>query len=296
MAGKNAIQILRGNNVETNSSTKGLTLLDGQPLYDRATGYLYIGEGGTIANTTPIKASYANEAGTAADANHANTADRANTASSLSTRNEGNNSSPVYFSDGVPVECSRAFLTAPVSWASINSKSFSPSETVTDNWNVSLLIRLNGSSDYHHIGLGKNLAITVPNAAYPVTIRCQFNGYTSGETFVVMDTQVDGSIYFGLFHPPAATGLINQYQGNVALTLLMSYYDDREFVQKVEPISIQLNTNLGAALYGTSPEIANIVQMERQYSGYGAYINMNQPVSWQVVSANMSIYTQGFTV
>lgn len=68
MAGNNTIQILRGNNVKTNSSINGLTLLDGQPLYDKATGYLYIGEGGTIASTSAINAHYANSAYSATQA------------------------------------------------------------------------------------------------------------------------------------------------------------------------------------------------------------------------------------
>ena len=51
MAGNNSIQILRGNNVKTNATIKNQTLLDGQPLYDRSTGYLFVGEGNTIANT-----------------------------------------------------------------------------------------------------------------------------------------------------------------------------------------------------------------------------------------------------
>lgn len=76
MAGNNTIQILRGNNVKTNSSINRLTLLDGQPLYDRATGYLYIGEGGTIASTSAINAHYANSAGSASSATSATTASK----------------------------------------------------------------------------------------------------------------------------------------------------------------------------------------------------------------------------
>ena len=60
MAGNNSIQILRGNNISGRSEE----LLPGQPVYDMATGYLRIGSGGSISNTTPIKASYANTAGT----------------------------------------------------------------------------------------------------------------------------------------------------------------------------------------------------------------------------------------
>lgn len=62
IAGKNAIHILRGANVKTNSSIATLTLSEGQPLYDTQTGYLYIGEGNTIANTAAVKASYADNA------------------------------------------------------------------------------------------------------------------------------------------------------------------------------------------------------------------------------------------
>ena len=73
MAGNNSIQILRGNNVKTNSTIKNQILLDGQPLYDRSTGYLFVGEGNTIANTTAVNAHYANSAGTASSAIIANT-------------------------------------------------------------------------------------------------------------------------------------------------------------------------------------------------------------------------------
>ena len=73
MAGNNSIQILRGNNVKTNTTIKNQTLLDGQPLYDRSTGYLFVGEGNTIANTTAVNAHYANSAGTASSATVANT-------------------------------------------------------------------------------------------------------------------------------------------------------------------------------------------------------------------------------
>ena len=59
MAGKNSIQFLRGNNISSCSAT----LLEGQPCYDMATGYLRVGDGSTIASTSPIKASYANDAG-----------------------------------------------------------------------------------------------------------------------------------------------------------------------------------------------------------------------------------------
>lgn len=68
MAGNNSIQILRGNNVKTNSSINQQTLLAGQPLYDKATGYLYVGDGNTIANTAAINAGYANSAGSATTA------------------------------------------------------------------------------------------------------------------------------------------------------------------------------------------------------------------------------------
>ena len=64
-AGKNSIHILRGANVKTNSSIATLTLSNGQPLYDTQTGYLYIGEGNTIANTAAVKASYADNANSA---------------------------------------------------------------------------------------------------------------------------------------------------------------------------------------------------------------------------------------
>ena len=69
MAGNNSIQILRGSNVKTNSSINQQTLLAGQPLYDKATGYLYVGDGNTIANTDAVKAGYANSAGSATTAN-----------------------------------------------------------------------------------------------------------------------------------------------------------------------------------------------------------------------------------
>ena len=61
MAGNNSIQILRGSNVKTNSTISQQTLLDGQPLYDKATGYLYIGDGDTIANTNAVNANVATQ-------------------------------------------------------------------------------------------------------------------------------------------------------------------------------------------------------------------------------------------
>ena len=70
VAGKNSIHILRGANVKTNSSIATLTLSNGQPLYDTQTGYLYIGEGNTIANTAAVKASYANSAASATVADY----------------------------------------------------------------------------------------------------------------------------------------------------------------------------------------------------------------------------------
>ena len=66
MAGNNSIQILRGNNVKSTAADK--ILLDGQPLYDRTTGYLYVGESNTVANTLAVNAHYANSAGSASSA------------------------------------------------------------------------------------------------------------------------------------------------------------------------------------------------------------------------------------
>ena len=70
IAGKNAIHILRGANVKTNSSIATLTLSEGQPLYDTQTGYLYVGEGNTIANTLAVNAHYANSAASATVADY----------------------------------------------------------------------------------------------------------------------------------------------------------------------------------------------------------------------------------
>ena len=67
MARSNSIQFLRGNNI----SGSGQTLLPGQPAYDLSTGYLYVGKGSTIASTSPVKASYANQADNAYSANTA---------------------------------------------------------------------------------------------------------------------------------------------------------------------------------------------------------------------------------
>lgn len=66
MAGNNSIQILRGNNVKSTAASE--VLLDGQPLYDRTTGYLYVGENNTVANTQAVNAHYANTAGSASSA------------------------------------------------------------------------------------------------------------------------------------------------------------------------------------------------------------------------------------
>lgn len=78
MAGNNSIQFLRGNNIGDSSEV----LLPGQPMYDMATGYLRIGNGGTIASTSPIKAHYANSAGSASSASSASYATSAGSASS----------------------------------------------------------------------------------------------------------------------------------------------------------------------------------------------------------------------
>lgn len=59
MAGNNSIQFLRGNNIANSDEV----LIPGQPAYDMNTGYLYVGNSSSIANTSPIKASYANTAG-----------------------------------------------------------------------------------------------------------------------------------------------------------------------------------------------------------------------------------------
>lgn len=72
MAGNNSIQILRGNNVQANSSISGQVLLDGQPLYDKQTGYLFVGDGETtIRSLDAVHASYANRAGSATSATSA---------------------------------------------------------------------------------------------------------------------------------------------------------------------------------------------------------------------------------
>ena len=76
MAGANAIQILRGNNIGSSSQI----LLPGQPVYDMETGYLRIGDGGTIASTQPIRAYYANSAGSASSASYATSSGSASTA------------------------------------------------------------------------------------------------------------------------------------------------------------------------------------------------------------------------
>lgn len=74
MAGNNSIQILRGNNVKSTAPSE--VLLDGQPLYDRTTGYLYVGEGNTVANTQAVNAHYANRAGSATSATTAQQASK----------------------------------------------------------------------------------------------------------------------------------------------------------------------------------------------------------------------------
>jgi hypothetical protein len=49
------IKILRANNV-TDDNVKDIILQDGQPFYDKETKHLYIGEGNSIADSTPITA------------------------------------------------------------------------------------------------------------------------------------------------------------------------------------------------------------------------------------------------
>ena len=51
-------QFLRGNNISDNSAE----LLPGQPAYDLTTKYLYVGDGSKISETSPIKASFADDA------------------------------------------------------------------------------------------------------------------------------------------------------------------------------------------------------------------------------------------
>ena len=72
MAGNNSIQILRGNNVKTNTTIKNQILLDGQPLYDRVSGLLFVGNGNTIANTGAVNAQWASIASSATVANTRN--------------------------------------------------------------------------------------------------------------------------------------------------------------------------------------------------------------------------------
>ena len=68
MPGNNSIQILRGNNVKSSSASNEV-LLDGQPLYDISTGYLYVGDGeANIRTIQAINAQYANSAGSATSA------------------------------------------------------------------------------------------------------------------------------------------------------------------------------------------------------------------------------------
>lgn len=58
MAGNNSIQFLRGNNISGSDEE----LLPGQPAYDLTTKYLYVGDGSKISETSPIKASFADDA------------------------------------------------------------------------------------------------------------------------------------------------------------------------------------------------------------------------------------------
>ena len=58
MAGNNSIQFVRGNNISGSDEE----LLPGQPAYDLTTKYLYVGDGSKISETSPIKASFADDA------------------------------------------------------------------------------------------------------------------------------------------------------------------------------------------------------------------------------------------
>lgn len=74
MAGKNAIQFLRGTSTQRASHSE--VSLNGQPIYETDTNRLYVGDGKTaVNNLDPINAGNANHATTADSATNANNAD-----------------------------------------------------------------------------------------------------------------------------------------------------------------------------------------------------------------------------
>lgn len=54
MANNKSIQLLRGSDTHTNTSISSQEILDGQPLYDKSNGFLYMGTGTTIADSLPV--------------------------------------------------------------------------------------------------------------------------------------------------------------------------------------------------------------------------------------------------
>lgn len=85
MAGNNSIQFLRGNNISGSDEE----LLPGQPAYDLTTKYLYVGDGSKISETSPIKASFA---------------DDADDAENVTSTINGKNISDIFETDGTTVK------------------------------------------------------------------------------------------------------------------------------------------------------------------------------------------------
>lgn len=196
MAGNNSIQILRGNNVKTNSTINKQTLLDGQPLYDRSTGYLFVGEGNTIANTTAVNAHYANSAGTASSATVANTRNR------LYFNGNGSNVSW----NGSSVDT----IYVPTSVGS-SGQVWGVRSNGTVGWVAQTEVP--GTIDHANTADAANIANTA-NVAKKLTNPLYFNGtYTNGSAYSIMwNGDRTDTIYV-----PTALGTVGQVWGMTSI-------------------------------------------------------------------------------
>lgn len=185
MAGNNSIQILRGNNVKSTAASE--VLLDGQPLYDRTTGYLYVGEGNTVANTQAVNAHYANSAGSASSAT---TAQQANAVKGYlyfngSGRNDSWNGSATEV-----VYAPTSLGTRGQVWGMINSNRAG----WIDQTEIPGTIEHANTADVAYEVSGSNVAGTVANANFATTagkVAHSFKVNVNGTTYTYNGSNVD---------------------------------------------------------------------------------------------------------
>lgn len=210
MPGNNSIQILRGNNVKSSSASNEV-LLDGQPLYDISTGYLYVGDGeANIRTIQAINAQYANSAGSATSAT---------TASKLSRNIYFNGNGTNVSWDGRATEVVYAPTTlgsAGKVWgiASNGGAAWIAQTEIPDT------IDHANTADVAYSVSGTNVTGTVANANYANTANVAervehnlyFNGtYQSGVTYnVAWNGGATDTIYV-----PTGTGKQNQVWGMI---------------------------------------------------------------------------------